>query len=51
MYLALAILLLWLGGALLWVAVHGIDSQGTPKLGDVFSSISTGVRSANATGG
>lgn len=32
MNLALSILLVWLGSALLWVAFHGIDAQdATPK--------------------
>jgi hypothetical protein len=48
MYLALAIVLLWLGGALVWVAVHGISSEGTPSVGDIFSTLSTDIRNSNA---
>jgi hypothetical protein len=50
MHLALAIVLLWLGGALIWVAVHGISSEQTPNVSDIFSQVSTGIRTARSKG-
>jgi len=40
--LALGILCLWMGGALLWVAGHGINSAGT-GFGAVWREILSGI--------
>jgi hypothetical protein len=45
--LALAILLGWLGAALLWVAFHGIDAQEASPAG-VIGTIERNVSAAKA---
>jgi hypothetical protein len=45
MGLALAIVLGWLGAALLWVAFHGIDAQNTGPAG-VISTLEHNVTGA-----
>lgn len=49
MNLALAIVFGWLGGALLWVAFHGISSQNTGPAG-VIGTIEQNVAAAGAVG-
>jgi hypothetical protein len=43
MHLALGVLLLWAGCALLWVAWHGIDAESTSP-GAIFSTLAKQVQ-------
>lgn len=48
MLLALAIVLLWLGFALLWVAWHGLDvEQGSPA--GIFGTLGKDLRTSGFT--
>ena len=42
MNLAVGILLIWLGSALLWVAAHGLDS-GAQGFADIWSQVLAGI--------
>lgn len=49
MNLALGIVLLWLGCALLWVAAHGLDTQSSSP-GAIFAQLGKQIQ-ASTTGG
>lgn len=50
MNLALGIVLLWLGCALLWVAAHGLDTQNSSP-GSIFAQLGKEVQKSTASGG
>lgn len=50
MRLALGVLLIWLGSALLWVAFHGLDGE-TSSPGAIVNTLGAQIRKATSTTG